>query len=594
MKRRFISSIAVGMLFALAAARAQAATMGTGMTKEPAIQTPSSAWAETATRANTVPNATSLGALNPATPLRVVVGLQIRNPAQLNNLVKAQNTPGNALFQSQITPAQFLTTYGPTNTQVAQVTAYLASKGFSNISVEPNHLLISATAPAAQVASAFHTTFGLFSQYGRTVYTNVTPAFVPAALGNTVLAVLGLNNSNRMVVPKLQKCIVTVPLPAPCVRFYDGPTIQKAYDAGTTPSGYNTTLAVMAEGNVSQVPGDLAFARAKQKLPVQPITIRQVGLPSPDVAGIDEWDLDTQSSSGIGQLLKRLYLYTTTSLTDSDIALEYNHWVTDRLAQIGNSSFGECEIFAYLDGSMLVDDEELLEGAAQGQTMFVSTGDTAVNQCSAGNPNGVPVGLPFAEYPSVSPYVAAAGGTDLFSKTDGSYDGETAWEAGGGGISQFEYSPYWESGIQPTSAGNLRGQPDIAMDASLETGYLVDIAKTEFIVGGTSLSSPLAAGAFARFQTADNNGLGFGVPKFYKVYKTCGTGPPTCAAFSPTVGDFVPTNPDAGFHDILVGQSGATPLGMAHPFWDYVTGLGSFDIAKLSATLKKLCPKALF
>lgn len=134
------------MLLALAAGSVQAATMGTGMTKEPAIQTPSSAWAETATRANTVSGAKYLGPLSAATSLHIVVGLQLRNPAQLNSLVRAQNTPGNALFQTSLTPAQFLATYGPINAQVTQVVSYLSSKGFTGISVEPNNVLISATA----------------------------------------------------------------------------------------------------------------------------------------------------------------------------------------------------------------------------------------------------------------------------------------------------------------------------------------------------------------------------------------------------------------------------------------------------------------
>ncbi len=593
MKRRFNSSIAVGMLLALAAGSAQAATLGTGMTKEPAIQAPNSAWAQTATRAEIPTNATFIGPLNPATPLRVVLGLQLPNPKALNSLVKAQNTPGNALFQTHLTPAQFTATYSPTSVQVAQLTSYLSSKGFTSIAVEPNNLLVSATAPAASVSAAFHTTLALFSQGGRYVYSNTTPAFVPAALGNTVLAVIGLNSSNQMAI-QLQKCKVNL---VTCVSFYDADTIQHAYDVGTVPAATNTTLAVMAEGNVSQVLTDLRFAESHSKptLPQVPYSVVQVGLRSPDTAGLFEWDLDTQSSSGIAQNLKHLYVYATTSLTDSDIALEYNKWVTQNVAQIGNSSFGECEIYAYLDGSMLVDDEEMLEGAAQGQTMFVSTGDTGAGQCSVGNPNGAPAGVPFAEYPSVSPYVNATGGTDLFHKADGSYNGETAWESGGGGISQFEYSPYWECGVQPQSQPatgcalgvfSFRGEPDVAMDASLETGYLVYQGGSRFITGGTSLSSPLAAGAFARMQTADNNGLGFGTPKFYKIYD------PTL--FVPDTSTFVPTSPNHGFHDIFVGQSGALgPLGSAKPDWDYVTGLGSFDIGKITPILKRLCPKTL-
>jgi len=594
LKRFLIGSLTAGLLLASQFSSTQAATMGTGMTNEPAIKTPSSAWAETATRATPVVNGKLLGALNPSTPLRVVVGLQLRNPSKLNALLKAQNTPGNALFQSHLTPAQFYATFSPTNAQVAQVTGYLRIHGFGNVSVEPNNLLVSATAPAAQVSSAFHTTLGAFAQEGRTVYSNLTPAFVPAALGGTVLAVLGLNNTNRVQPPPPTKCTVNA---VTCVRFYNAGAIQTAYNAPAITTGSNTTVAIMAEGDLRPVLPDLRFAEKVQGLPQVPYSIVPVGIPSPDTAGVGEWDLDTQASSGIAQQLKHLYVYDTTSLTDSDIALEYNKWVSQNIAQIGNSSFGECEYAAYVDGSMLVDDEELLQGASQGQTMFVSTGDTGGQQCSVGNPNGVPAGAPFAEYPSVSPYVVAVGGTDLFSKTDGTYNGEMAWESGGGGLSQFEYSPYWECGVQPQSqkatncaavAFSFRGAPDVSMDASLETGYLIyqgPPPSNQFITGGTSLASPLAAGAYARLQTADRNGLGFAAPKFYKVYDP--------ALFAPDTSTTVPTSPNHGFHDIFVGQSGVIgPFGNAHNDWDYVTGLGSLDIGKISPILNKLCPKA--
>lgn len=619
MNRFLIGSLAAGVLLATQFNSTIAATMGTGMTSEPAIPVPNAQWAATATRANVPSNAHYLGAPNPTTQLRIVVGLQVRNPQQLNSLMKAQNTPGNALFQTQLTPAQFVAMYAPTNAQVAQVVSYLTVKGFSGITVEPNNLLISATAPAAQVTSAFHTTLGSFSQNGRIVHSNVTPAFVPVSIGNTVLAVLGLNNTDVVSIrhritaarnsasaihtAAVSKCGTAVPVNNHClVRDVDGPTVQAIYNAGTVPSAFKTTLAIMAEGDVRAVLPDLRYMEGKEGLPAVPYSVVQVGLPSPDTAGVTEWDLDTQSSSGIAQTLKHLYVYTTTSLTDSDIALEYNKWVTQNVGKIGNSSFGGCEIYSYLDGGMLVDDEELLEGAVQGQTMFVSTGDTGSGQCSVGNPNGVPAGPPFAEYPSVSPYVVAVGGTSVVSTkaTNAGYDGEMVWNGTGGGISQFEYSPYWECGVQPQAptatncaAGvfTIRGEPDIAMEADPNfQGFVVYINKVKNYVGGTSLASPLGAGGYARMQTADNNGLGFAPPKFYKLYNPAATDLPGDTTQFP--GTF--TTENGGFHDILFGSSGLIPvLGTAKNDWDYVTGLGSYDISALTANLKKLCPKTL-
>ncbi len=56
-----------------------------------------------------------------------------------------------------------------------------------------------------------------------------------------------------------------------------------------------------------------------------------------------------------------------------------------------------------LDGSLAMIDQILMQGAAQGQTMFASSGDTG-SFCSVGTPNGVPAGVPEVEYPAASPY----------------------------------------------------------------------------------------------------------------------------------------------------------------------------------------------
>lgn len=565
-------------------------------------------WASTGTQAMSLTSATDNGQLAAATQLTIRVGMQLRNVAQLQQLVANGQT---------ISRAAFMATYAPTNDQVSAVTSYLQAQGFTGITVEPNNLLVSASGSAAQAAKAFSTSLESYTQNGKNVFANTKPAYVPQSLAGIVIAILGLNTAadddtkhpekecddsckgQRTPAPSPTPAPTTAPTPVPtptqtvqpctasvasaCPRFYDPYTFRITYDAGTTPPASNTAIAIMAEGDVTQSIADFRLNEQQFNLPQVPLTVKPVGLASTDTAGDGEWTLDMTYSTGMAGNVKQLYLYDTTSLTDSDIALEYNHWVTDDLAPIGNSSFGGCEYGPYLDGSMLVDDEILIEGASQGQTMFVSTGDSG-SFCSVGVPNGVPAGAPMVEYPAASPYVVAVGGTDLYSSADGTYAGETAWEAGGGGLSQFEYSPYWESGVQPvgtTAAGpSLRGLPDVAMDAALETGALLwggsaaNGSCTPCTTGGTSLASPLAAGAFARLQTAHGNTLGFAPPHFYAIYNqnptaTTQTGPP-------------PTQLIGGFHDIIVGSN---VMYSALPKYDYTTGLGSFDITLMNASI---------
>lgn len=560
---------------------AQQASLGARTTRPASVAAAPPGWSATGTQALTLANATDQGALAPSQTLTVRIGLQMQHADQLKSLVASGG---------QIDPGTFNATYAPSASQVNAVTSYLSSQGFSNVTVEPDNVLISATGTAAQASKAFNTTLHSFSQNGATVYANVSPAYVPSALAGSVVAVLGLNNLQGMHTspqkPTATACGVfgvSTP-PQACLRFYDPATYSIAYDVGKTPTGNQTSVAVMAWGDVSQSMSDFRLNEQKFNLPQVPLNVITVGTPSPAFsAAIGEWTLDTTYSSGMAGTLKSLYVYHTTSPTDSDIALMYSKWVTQHVAQIGNSSFGECELYPYLDGSMLVMDELLLEGASRGQTMFVSTGDTG-GYCPVQGigENGVPAGAPMVNYPAASTYVVAVGGTQLYSNADGSYVGENAWEAGGGGVSQFEYAPYWEQTVQPVAqnVSAMRGLPDVAMDAALETGALLwggqaaNGSCTPCVTGGTSLASPLAAGVYARLQSARGNRLGYALPVLYQNYATHSagaalTGPP-------------PTEPWGGYHDILTGSNA---LYASAPGYDYTTGMGSFDVSAMNAQL---------
>jgi subtilase family serine protease len=265
----------------------------------------------------------------------------------------------------------------------------------------------------------------------------------------------------------------------------------------------------------------------------------------------------------MAQNLKMLYLYDVTSLSDSDLALEFSRWATDDKAKAASASLGECEIFPYLDGSMTVDDMTFLEAEAQGQTFFASAGDTgSFCPVSVVGENGVPAGAPLVNYPAASPYVVGVGGTSLLTNADGSYNSEISWYAGGGGLSQFESAPYWQQDASTLlSETSDRGVPDVAMDADPNSGAEVFVAGVAEEVGGTSLSSPLALGVWAHAISV-NPKLGVAGPQLYSLYDGAGL-----------IGSLTGAYPEGGYHDIVVGANG---LYTALPGYDLTTGLGTF------------------
>ncbi len=133
----------------------------------------------------------------------------------------------------------------------------------------------------------------------------------------------------------------------------------------------------------------------------------------------------------------------------------------------------------------------------------------------------------------------------------------------------------WPARVVPTNAGNAagvgRGLPDIAMDADPQTGAIIYVAGQQTVIGGTSLSSPLALGVWARLESAHGNTLGFASPRLYALYPKSAT-PPTSQL----------TYPPYPLHDIIVGNNGAYD---ATPGWDYTTGLGSYSVGRVNRAL---------
>ena len=479
---------------------------------------------------------------------------------------------------------------------------------------QKNNLVVEATGTAAQVEKAFNTSLAQYKVNGATVFLNTKAAQVPTSLASTVVAVLGLNNVVTLHTdlqklhtgpqPATDPCTPPLcPLPALGNESYGPQNYQVAYHAAsptTTPgaakpycscssftspqllsTGKCTNIGIITEGDLTQVVTDLRTYETVYQLPQVPVTIVNAGIQSPDVSGQDEWDLDSQTSTGIAQRVAGLYFYDATSLTDSDIGLAINKAVSSNVVKAFNMSFGECEFYPYIDGAMLLDDEMFGEAALQGMTPFASSADNG-SACPVLPTNGVPgAGVPDVSYPASSPYVMAVGGTNLFTNSDFTFDFETAWEGSGGGISLFETSPFWQSytgtGTEPivlTNLAGMRGVPDVAMCAG-GTGLAICSANVYVAgvveeVGGTSLSSPLAMGSWARIESSHNNSLGFASPLVYQL----ANGAPVLS--SPQ------------FNDVLIGTNG---LYQATPGYDFVTGLGSWDIYQINKVIPSTYPQ---
>jgi subtilase family serine protease len=97
-----------------------------------------------------------------------------------------------------------------------------------------------------------------------------------------------------------------------------------------------------------------------------------------------------------------------------------------------------------------------------------------------------------ADYPAASPNVLSVGGTTLSLTSSGTISSETAWTDSEGGVSAYEPTPSYQSGISTSG----RSTPDVSYNADPNTGFAVyDSVSYQGssgwqVVGGTSAGTP--------------------------------------------------------------------------------------------------------
>jgi pseudomonalisin len=495
------------------------------------------------------PGSTDLGAAGQA-PVKVVLGLPLRDRSGLDALLHDLYTPGSARYHRFLGPAEFAARFGPDQATVGAVAAWAGNAGLSVVSVSANRTLVGIEGPAAAFDAAFGTDLHRFRSATGSWYTApVVRGALPSGLAGRVDDIVGLDGLSAVVRPAVPHRAAQAGLPV----SYGPQDLWTAYQAPSSQTGQGQTIAILAQGDVSHAQTDLVTFEKTYHLPQVPWTTVRTGPASGDLSGTGEWDLDTQYATGMAPGVSSLLVYTAPTTNDPDVLTEINRWVTDDRAPQASASWGECETQAQVTGLLAGGDKALAQAAAQGQTLFAASGDNG-GFCSIGLPNGVPGGEPGLSFPASSPHAVAVGGTTLLTAIPRPL-GEVAWVAGGGGVSLIETVPDYQRNAGGSFLALRRGAPDVAFDADELTGYQVISDGQTSTNGGTSASAPAWLGIWARAQGAHGGGLGFANPIIYR-------------------------EPASSFHDIVLGS--AVPL-VATPGWDYTTGRGTPDIGAFIA-----------
>lgn len=528
--------------------------------------------------ANTVvPNlakATLVGAVPSTQHIQVTVGLAHPNAAGERSLEQAMYDKNSPAFHRFLTPAQYAARFGVRAADYNRVTGWLTRAGMTVGYANPSHTQVLLDGTVAQAEKTFDVTLNNYTVGGHSFRANPAPALAPTG----VSAVLGLQTVSNYVLPqrtaappKNDICIEE------CIGSYSPQGLWTAYHLPSSDKGLGIRAAIIGEGETANVVTALHNFESVYSLPTVPTRSVFVDNDKSDSSGDGEWQLDSQAITGMAPDLEQLAFYMSQDL--STVSNAISAWVNDSTgASIANMSIGGCETLNLALGTTLVEEPLLQQSALEGRTLFVSTGDTG-GSCLFSplvNLNGVEnTGVPNPQWPSSSEAVVGVGGTVLYTNiTTGERVLEYTWTHGGGGTSSFIPAPDWQKPVTLIKAPcttdytlapvtgyvPCRGVPDVSALSGdiLTNGYATyDQTGTQTFGAGTSLSSPLWAGIWARAQAATSTPLGLATPLLY---------------------DLANGGTLDGFTDVAVGsnvQWTAQPRTPANPTgWDFTNGLG--------------------
>ncbi|HSY29518.1 MAG TPA: protease pro-enzyme activation domain-containing protein, partial [Burkholderiaceae bacterium] len=308
-------------------------------------QASATAWVQTQSHATDVSGATPREAVEDGKTLHIAVSLQVRNKATLDELVAAiASGQSSRVLSSEEVKRQF----GPTEDQVAAVVSHLRKAGFINIEVMSNNMMVTADGTAGAARAAFNVEMQYFEKNGRKSFANVNDPVVPKELGDTILAVHGLQDMHRA-----HRAMAKMDVSSQASKTASGGTATThnptawptIYNATSLPTGSNTTVGIITAGSLTQTMTDLALFIKDNKL-ATPVTstVSVGGTGTTTSSGPTEWDIDSQDSIGAaGGALKSLIFYNAVALTDADMTTMFARAVSDNKAQVINVSLGGCE-----------------------------------------------------------------------------------------------------------------------------------------------------------------------------------------------------------------------------------------------------------
>jgi hypothetical protein len=457
-----------------------------------------------------------------------------RSPDQetaLRKLLDDQQDKASPNYHKWLTPAQYGLQFGPTDSDLATITAWLQSHGFQ-VGTTKGRTVLEFSGTAGQVQEAFHTTIHKYMVNAEQHWANATDPMIPTALVGAVRGVLTLHNfikkpalhfTGEKIPAKLVSGVKShVTFPAqngqPAVNALAPEDYAVIYNINPVYSGGNigrgVTIGVVGRSNLFQDGQDVQNFFAEIGYANGVLGSWNVGLilngPDPgDLGGGEEAEatLDTTWSSAMAPDASIDLVISATTNTTDGIDLSEAYIIENNLADIMTESFSSCELYA-TDAQLAGASALAEQAAAQGITYFVSTGDDGAEGCD--DPSVAPATNPISvNLLASTAFNVAVGGTMFnengdpskywtstapISETAISYIPENVWNessltnglwsssggasagnipGGFGGTTAGVAKPSWQYGVEGIPQDGVRDLPDVSLTAAGHDPYLL-------------------------------------------------------------------------------------------------------------------------
>ena len=388
-----------------------------------------------------------LGTASATLPMQRMLLVLKRSPEQesaLRQLLDNQQDKSSPSYHKWLTPEDYGKQFGPTDTDLQTITAWLQSHGFQTGATK-GRTVLEFSGSASQVQEAFHTTIHKYLVNGEQHWANASDPQIPTALTPAIAGVASLNNFPRkaMNIPlgkfhrdkatgRLKPAKPEYTFPLGCVEDnfengfcfygvgpYDFATIYNVLPLwNANINGTGQTIAIVGESNINSQ--DVADFRTLFGLPAQtiangnPLNVILNG-PDPGIQGDEsEADIDVTWSGAVAPNATIDFVVSESTETTSGVDLSAVYIIENNLAPVMSESYGECELGIGTTGNQFYS-TLWQQASAQGITVFISAGDGGAAGCDnfdAAPPYAAKFGLQVSGYAS-TPYNVAVGGTDF-------------------------------------------------------------------------------------------------------------------------------------------------------------------------------------